>query len=276
MKEIFRLATELQKKRDALDDQRDKELKKLETLKKYSLRHNENTLRSAARAKLRSRGVVDFGSQEEILQLMEGILEETPDIYADRVAEVRKQYSDSLIALEKGYRPLFQHEVDRLRQAVEKIEVEQESDLLDPKIMQELQLLSMRTDAVSSTVLDSFADKVKSSESALQLLDQIAERSTPKDMYGRHMPSHRYRNMYVVKQNKKEMAQDALKQLAAGVGNYLSYHSDRASRIQQQHYNETHGTQIDSARWKFEDISTFYSRIEVDTDALDVLGTLEE
>lgn len=276
MKEIFRLATELQKKRDALDDKRDAEIKALEPLKRYSLRHNADSIRTAARAKLRSRGVVDFGKQEEILQLMEGILEETPDIYADRVAEVRKKYSDSLIALEKGYRPLFQHEVDRLRQAVERIEVKQESDLLDAKTMQEIQLLALRNDAVSRTVLDGFADKVKSSESALALLDQIAERSAPKDMYGRHMPSHRYRNMYVVKQNRKEKAQDALKQLAAGVGNYLSYHSDRASRIQQQHYNETHGTQIDSARWKFEDISTFYSRIEVDTDALDVLGTLEE
>ena len=276
MKKIYELARQLQSKRDALDDQRDKELKKLETLKKYSLRHNENTLRSAARAKLRSRGVVDFGKQEEILQLMEGILEGTPDYYEDRVAEVRKQYSDSLIALEKGYRPLFQHEVDRIAAAVDKIEVEQESNLLDPKIMQELQLLSMRTDAVSSTVLDSFADKVKSSESALQLLDQIAERSTTKDMYGRHMPSHRYRNMYVVKQNKKEMAQDALKQLAAGVGNYLSYHSDRASRIQQQHYNETHGTQVDSARWKFDDMDSFYNRIEVDADCMEVLSALEE
>ena len=276
MKKIYELARQLQSKRDALDDQRDKELKKLEVLKKYSLRHNENTLRSAARAKLRSRGVDDFGSQEEILQLMEGILEETPDIYADRVAEVRKQYSDSLIALEKGYRPLFQHEVDRLRQTVEKIEVEQESDLLDAKTMQEIQILALRNDAVSRTVLDGFADKVKSSESALQLLDQIAERSTPKDMYGRHMPSHRYRNMYVVKQNRKEKAQDALKQLAAGVGNYLSYHSDRASRIQQQHYNETHGTQVDSARWKFDDMSTFYNRIEVDADCMEVLSTLEE
>ena len=276
MKEIFRLATELQKKRDALDDQRDKELKKLEELKKYSLRHNENTLRSAARAKLRSRGVVDFGSQEEILQLMEGILEETPDIYADRVAEVRKQYSDSLIALEKGYRPLFQHEVDRLRQAVERIEVEKDNDLLDAKTLQDIQILSLRKNAVSREVLDGFADKVKGNESALALLDEIAERSTPMDVYGRHLPSHRYRNMLTVEKNKKEQAQDALRQLVAGVSNYLSFHSDRASRIQQQHYNETHGTQVDSARWKFEDANTFFDRIEVDSDSLEVLSALEE
>ena len=276
MKEIFRLATELQKKRDALDDQRDKELKKLEELKKYSLRHNENTLRSAARAKLRSRGVVDFGSQEEILQLMEGILEETPDIYADRVAEVRKQYSDSLIALEKGYRPLFQHEVDRLRQAVERIEVEKDNDLLDAKTLQDIQILSLRKNAVSREVLDGFADKVKGNESALALLDEIAERSTPMDVYGRHLPSHRYRNMLTVEKNKKEQAQDALRQLVAGVSNYLSFHPDRAGGIQQQHYDETHGTQVDSARWKFEDANTFFDRIEVDSDSLEVLSALEE
>lgn len=276
MKKIYELAKQLQSKRDALDDLRDKQLKELEPLKRYSLQHNMDAIRRAARAKMRSRQDLDNGTQQEILQLMEGMFDDFPDVYTDRAAEVRKQYTDSLTALEKGYRPLFQNEVDRLKQAVEKIEVEQESDLLDAKTMQDIQLLVLRNDAVSGAVLDSFADKVKNNESALALLDQIAERSTPVDMYGRHIPSHRYRNLYVRKQNRKEKAENAVRQLTAGIANYLSYHSDRASRIQQTHYNETHGTQIDSARWKFSDMDTFYSRIEVDGDSVEVLGTLGE
>lgn len=276
MKTIYDLAKKLQSKRDALDDWRDKSLKELEPLKRYSVWHNLDSIRSKARAKMRSRQDLDNGTQQEILQLMEGMFDDFPDVYTDRAAEVRKQYTDSLTALEKGYRPLFQNEVDRLKQAVEKIEVEQESDLLDAKTMQEIQLLVLRNDAVSGAVLDSFADRVKNNESALALLDQIAERSTPMDMYGRHLPSHRYRNMLTVEKNKKEQAQEALRQLVAGVNNYLSNHSDRASRIQQEHYNMIHGTQEDSARWKFSDIDAFYHQIEVDEDALDALGTLEE
>lgn len=274
MKKIYELASQLQSKRDALDDQRDKELKALEPLKKYSLRHNRDAIRRAARAKMRSRQDIDSATQSEILQLMGGLTEEIPDIYEDRAAEVRKQYRDSLTALEKGYRPLFQHEVDRLKQAVERIEVEKENDLLDAKTMQELQLLSLSTDSVSTAVLDQIAEKAKSNETVLKVLDQIAERSTPMDMYGRHLPSHRYRNMLTVEKNKKEQAQDALRQLTAGVSNYLSNHSDRASRIAQEHYNDVHGTQVDSARWKFDDMNTFYHRIEVDADCMEVLSTL--
>lgn len=274
MKKIYELASQLQSKRDALDDQRDKELKALEPLKKYSLRHNSDAIRRAARANMRSRGIVDVETQSEILELLGGLTDETPDVYEDRCAEVRRQYRDSLTALEKGYRPLFQHEVDRLRQAVERIEVEKDNDLLDAKTLQDIQILSLRKNAVSREVLDGFADKVKGNESALALLDEIAERSTPMDMYGRHLPSHRYRNMLTVEKNKKEQAQDALRQLVAGVSNYLSYHSDRASRVQQQHYNEVHGTRIDTARWKFDDMSTFLHQIEVDTDSVEVLGTL--
>ena len=225
---------------------------------------------------MRSRGIVDVEIQSDILDLLGGLADKAPDVYEDRCAEVRRQYRDSLTALEKGYRPLFQHEVDRLKQAVERIEVEKDNDLLDAKTMQEIQLLSLRKNAVSREVLDGFADKVKGNESALALLDEIAERSTPMDVYGRHLPSHRYRNMLTVEKNKKEQAQDALRQLVAGVSNYLSYHSDRASRIQQQHYNETHGTQVDSARWKFDDMNSFYHRIEVDGDCMEVLSALEE
>ena len=276
MKKIYELASQLQSKRDALDDQRDKELKALEPLKKYSLRYNSDAIRRAAREKMRSRQDIDSATQSEILQLMGGVSEVIPDIYEDRAAEVRRQYRDSLTALEKGYRPLFQHEVDRLKQAVERIEVKQENDLIDAKTMQELQLLSLSTDSVSAAVLDRIAEKAKSNETVLKVLDQIAERSTPMDMYGRHLPSHRYRNMLTVEKNKKEQAQDALRQLVAGVGNYLSYHSDRVSRIAQDHYNDIHGTQVDSARWKFSDMDTFYNRIEVDADNVEILGTLGE
>lgn len=274
MKEIFRLATELQKKRDELDDERDKRLKEIEPLKKFSLRQNADTIRRQARAKMRSRGITDIATQDEVLELLSGL--ELPDVYEERRAEIMKQYHDSLRLLERGYRPLFQNEVNRLKQAVEKIEVKQESDLLDAKTMQELQLLSLSTDSVSTAVLDRIAEKAKNNETVLKVLDQIAERSTPMDMYGRHLPSHRYRNMLTVERNKKEQAQDALRQLTAGVANYLSYHSDRASRIQQTHYNETHGTQVDSARWKFDDMNSFYHRIEVDGDCMEVLSALEE
>lgn len=274
MKEIFRLATELQKKRDGLDDERDARLKEIEPLKKYSLRQNADTIRRAARAKLRSRGITDIATQDEVLELLSGL--ELPDVYEERRAEIMKQYHDSLRSLERGYRPLFQNEVNRLKQAVEKIEVKQESELLDAKTMQEIQLLALRKDTVSRDTLDSFADKVRGNESALALLDEIAERSTPLDLYGRHLPSHRYRNMLTVERNKKEQAQDALRQLTNGVANYLSYHSDRASRIQQEHYNMMHGTEINSARWAFSDMSTFFDRIEVDTESVETLQTLGE
>ncbi len=277
MKAIFELAKQLQSKRDALDDKRDAEIKALEPLKRYSLRRNAGSIRTAARAKLRSRGIDDFGSQEEVLYLMEGIFDELPDVYEERVGEVRKQYSDSLNSLEKGYRPLFQHELDRIKASVGKIEEEKKTDApLDATQMQKLQLLALRNDAVSKAELDGFAEMAKGNLSALTLLDQIAERSTPQDMYGRHMPSHRYRNMYSAERSKKEKAEDALKQLAQGVSNYLNNHSDRASRIQQEHYNLAHGTQVDSARWAFSDLDTFYHRIEVDSDSLEVLSALEE
>lgn len=273
MKKIYELASQLQSKRDGLDDWRDEELKKLEPLKRYSLRHNSDSIRRMARAKLRSRGVTDNETQCEVLELLSGL--ELPDIYEERVSELRKQYLDSLGALERGYRPLFQNELNAIAAAVGKIESEKETDtLLEPEVMQKLQLLSLRTDAVSRSELDSFADMAKGNLSALTLLDQIAERSTPQDMYGRHAPSHRYRGMYTQKQGKKEKAESAMRQLAAGINNFLSHHSDRASRIQQEHYNMTHGTQIDSARWKFSDLDAFYDRIEVDADSVEVLGTL--
>lgn len=277
MKRIYVLATELQSKRDALDDQRDKELKELEPLQKYSLSSNGDLIRKAARDRMRNDQGIDYEMSGKVMQMMRGVFEDIPDIYKDRAAEVRKQYSDSLAALERGYRPLFKNELDRIAAKVEKIKVEQqESGLLDARTMQEIQLLALRNDAVSRATLDDFAEKVKSSESALALLDQIAERSTQMDEYGRRMPSHRYRNMYAAEQNKKESAQDALKQLKAGINNYLSNHADRASRIQQEHYNMTHGTQIESARWKFADMRTFYRRIEVDDGSVEMLSALED
>ncbi|MBQ8328806.1 MAG: hypothetical protein IJX83_04155 [Lachnospiraceae bacterium] len=275
MKRIYVLATELQSKRDALDDQRDKELKELEPLKKYSLSQNGDAIRKAARERMRNNEGIDYDLNGKVMQMMRGVFEEIPDVYKDRCEEVRQQYSNSLTALEKGYRPLFKNELDRIAAKVEKIEVEQESGLLDARTMQEIQLLALRSDAVSKATLDSFAEKVKSSESALALLDQIAERSTQVDEYGRRRPSHRYRNMLTVKQNNKQKAEDALKQLKAGVNNYLSNHADRASRIQQEHYNLVHGTQIESARWKFADMNAFYRRIEVDDDSVKVLSALE-
>ena len=65
-----------------------------------------------------------------------------------------------------------------------------------------------------------------------------------------------------------------MRQLAAGVSNFLNHHSDRASRIQQEHYNMVHGTEVDTAKWKFEDANTFFDRIEVDADNVEILGTL--
>ena len=64
MKKIYELASQLQSKRDALDDQRDKELKALEPLKKYSLRHNIDEIRRAAREKMRSRQEIDSATQK--------------------------------------------------------------------------------------------------------------------------------------------------------------------------------------------------------------------
>ena len=258
-----------------MDDQRDKELKELEPLKKYSLSQNGDAIRKAARERMRNNEGIDYDLNGKVMQMMNGVFEEIPDVYKDRCDEVRQQYSNSLTALEKGYRPLFKNELDRIAAKVEKIEVEQESGLLDARTMQEIQLLALRSDAVSKATLDGFAEKVKSSESALALLDQIAERSTQVDEYGRRLPSHRYRNMLTVKQNNKQKAEDALKQLKAGVNNYLSNHADRASRIQQEHYNLVHGTQIESARWKFADMNAFYRRIEVDDDSVRVLSALE-
>lgn len=275
MEKIYRLAKELQSKRDALDEQRDKELREIEPLKKYSLKHNADSIRRMARAKLRSRGVTDTETQCEVLELLSGL--DIPDVYTERVQEVKKRYSDSLGALERGYRPLFQNELNAIAAAVGRIKPEQETDtLLDEKTMQAIQLLALRKDTVSRAELDSFADMAKGNLSALTLLDQIAERSTPQDMYGRRTPSHRYRGMYVQKQSRKEKAENAARQLAAGVSNYLNNHSDRASRIAQEHYNLTHGTEINSARWAFSDMDTFYNRIEVDADSMEILGTLVE
>ena len=59
MKRIYVLATELQSKRDALDDQRDKELKELEPLKKYSLSQNGDAIRKAARERMRNNEGID-------------------------------------------------------------------------------------------------------------------------------------------------------------------------------------------------------------------------
>ena len=273
MEKIYRLAKELQSKRDALDAQRDKELREIEPLKKYSLKHNADSIRRMAREKMRSRGITDTETQCEVLELLSGL--DIPDVYTERVQEVKKRYSDSLGALERGYRPLFQNELNAIAAAVGRIKPEQETDtLLDEKTMQALQLLALRKDTVSRAELDSFADVAKGNLSALTLLDQIAERSTPQDMYGRRTPSHRYRGMYTQKQGRKEKAESAMRQLAAGVSNFLNHHSDRASRIQQEHYNMVHGTEVDTAKWKFEDANTFFDRIEVDADNVEILGTL--
>ena len=272
MEKLYDIAVKLQKIRDTLDDQRDTDIKALEPLKKYSLQRNREKLRSNLFNELR-RGT--YNSDLEALgkvidtTLNSATLADFPDPYKDKVEEVRRQYRDSIKTLEKGYAPLFQNEIDRISKKVEEIKAaEKPEQNIDASTMQELQLMALRKDIVPRATLDDMAKKVKGSESALTLLDQIAERGTQTDMYGNHLPSHRYRNMYIKTTDAKAEAKATLRQLTAGIKYYLTNHSDRASRIQQEHYNQMHGTEIDSARWKFADREEFLRKIDVDANAV--------
>lgn len=272
MKKIYSIAVKLQKIRDTLDDQRDTDIKALEPLKKYSLQRNREKLRSNLFNELR-RGT--YNSDLEALgkvidtTLNSATLADFPDPYKDKVEEVRRQYRDSIKTLEKGYAPLFQNEIDRISKKVEEIKAaEKPAQNIDASTMQDIQLLALRKDVVSRTVLDEMAKRVIGSQSALALLDQIAERGTQTDMYGNHLPSHRYRNMYIEKEDTKSEARETVRQLTAGIKYYLNNHSDRASRIHQDYYNQMHGTEIDSARWKFTNCDEFLQKIEVDADAV--------